>query len=201
MGVVPRSLRLLFPRGFAWRLPGTSGTLVDALALSVDRLRLFARGVIAESLPGMADATLREWYAALDLPYDASLPLAARRARIAGAYTATGGQSFLYLQDRLQAELSDLYLQEAAIEDEGVAAVAGVGRAGLMRAGAGNPLHMFSVLGFVDTTDEYNRMLAILARIFPLHLQAILGVSITAYLGLARAGIAKAGVMRAGNTG
>lgn len=201
MGIVSRSLHLLFPRGLAHRLPGQLGALVDALALSVDRWRLFARGAISESVPGTADETLADWYAGADVPYDSSLPLATRQARIAAVYSATGGQSFGYLQDQLQAELPELYLQEAAIEDAGVSAASGVGRSGIMRAGAGNPLHSFSVLGFVDTTEEYNRMLAIIARIFPLHLGPIFGVSITTLLGLARAGIAKSGVMRAGNTG
>lgn len=201
MGVVSRALRALFPRGHAWQLPGRFGLLADGLSESFERLRLFLRAVVGESLPGTAEATLPEWYEALGIPYDPTLSLEQRRARAEGAYTAVGGQSFGYLQERLQAELPETYILEGEIEDVGVAATSGVGRSGLMRSGAGNPLHTFSVLGFVETTDEYNRLLAILARIFPLHLSPIIGVSIRSQLGLARSGIAKSGVARSGNTG
>lgn len=200
MGVVSRSLRLLFPRGLAWRLPGQLGQLVDAIALSIDHLRLFALDVVMESLPGTANETLPDWYATADLPYDASLPLAARQVRLATALSATGGQSFGYLQDQLQAELPDTYLTESGISDPAVAGVYGVGRYGLMRYGNGNPLHTFWVQGFVGTTEEYDRMLAILARIFPLHLGPMIGVSITSLLGYGRSGIAKSGTSRSGNT-
>lgn len=178
MGVVSRSLRLLFPSGFAWRLPGQLGTLVDALALSFDRQRLFFRGILAEALPGSAEDMLPEWYGALGIPYDASLDLIVRRARAEAAYSATGGQSFNYLEGRLQAELPNTYIEEAAIEDPGVAAIAGIGRAGLMRAGSPNPLHAFSVLGTVETDEEYDRLVAILWRYFPLHTGWVINVTV-----------------------
>jgi len=178
MGLVNRSLRLLFPPGQAWRLPGVFGIFIDALALNFDRLRLFIRGIILESIPGTAEDMLPEWYDALDLPYDSTLLLADRQARAANAYNFVGDQTFAYLESRLQAELPNVYLVESYFDDEGVAAISGIGRSGIMRSGSGNPLYTFLVFGDVDTEEEYNRMLAILAKIFPLHLEPFIGVTI-----------------------
>lgn len=199
--VVERSFRILFPRGFAWQLPVWGSKLIEGLSISFARLRAFLRTVLDESLPGHADAMLPEWYEALGLSDDPTLPLATRRNRAESAYVATGGQGFDYLQGRLQAELPDTYILESAIEDPGVSGVSGVGRSGIMRSGGGNPVHTFSVNGFVEDTNEWDRMLSILARVFPLHLQPIINVAIRSQLGLARSGIAKCGVMRSGNTG
>jgi len=178
MGIVNRSLRLLFPPGHAWKLPGALGTFIDALALNFDRLRLFILAVVSESLPGTAEDMLPEWYEALDLPYDTAIPLIVRQARAANAYSFLGDQSFSQLEGYLQAELPDIYLVESYTDNEAVSAISGIGESGAMRSGSGNPLHTFSVMGDVDTQEEYDRLLAILAKIFPLHLEPYIGVTI-----------------------
>ena len=91
MDMMKRVLRLLFPPGHAWKLPGTLGDLVDALAESFARLRLFFRGILTESLPGTAEDTLSEWYETLGLKYDPTQGLSARQARADQAYTSVGG--------------------------------------------------------------------------------------------------------------
>lgn len=201
MGITARSLRILFPRGTAWPITTWLGKLLDGIALSFEDLRAFLKTVLTESVPGLAVAMLPEWYLALGLKYDATLSLADRQTRVGATYTAIGGQGFSYLQDRLQAELPDTYILEGAVEDEGVSAVSGIGRSGIMRSGAGNTVHTYSVNGFVEDNQEYDRMLAILAHVYPLHLGPTVNVAITSQLGLARSGIAKCGVMRSGNTG
>ena len=200
MAIIKRALRLLFPPGHAWTLTGTLGDLVDALAMSFSRLRTFFRGILTESLPGTAEETLPEWYESQGLEYNPTLPLAKRQKRAESAYVATGGQGFNYLQDRLQAELPEVYITESTGEDSaGVAAITGIARCGIERCGKGILLHSFLVQGYVEDSGEYNRLLSILARIFSLHLAPIMGVTNKSILGIDRCGIGRTGTARCGN--
>ncbi len=200
MGIVERALRLLFPKGLAWTLPDVLGTFVGALALSFDRLRLFLRGVLDESLPGSADDTLPEWFETLGLAHDSSQPLATRQATAEGQYTATGGQSFSYLQDQMQRELPEVFLNESPLEDTGVSAIVGIARVGVARVGKGNPAFSYFVRGFVDDSTQFARMLAILQRIFPLYLEPVIGVTNRSILGIGRVGVGHVGTARVGNS-
>ena len=61
MGMMERTLKRLFPPGRAWWLPGNTGLLIEALAVSLETARAFIRAIIAESVPWTAEAMLQEW--------------------------------------------------------------------------------------------------------------------------------------------
>lgn len=103
MGLMDRVLKnLLPPGGSAWYLAPTFRTLVEGLALTLDRAKGIVDSIVDESLPSTAEDMLPEWFAMFGIPYDSTLALATRQAIARQAYTAVGGQSLDSLQDALE---------------------------------------------------------------------------------------------------
>lgn len=173
--MVRRVLNLLFPPGNAWLLRGTLGLLMDGIADSLTRARDFLRGLLRESIPGTAEATLPDWFAALGIAYYASIPLAEQRQQAKAAYTSAGGQSLGYIRDQIQIELPNVYLTE---DEEDV--------------------FKFHVLGDVPTSRNYLRLLSIISRIAPAHLEPLYNVRILAGSNVARCSLGITGVARTG---
>lgn len=201
MDLMQKTLRLALPKGHAWLAPGDAGLLVDGIAISFGRLRTFLRGILAESQPLTADSLLPEWFAALGLLYDSTQTLADRQARANMEHTSVGGQSLDYLQTQVNREAPDITILEGSdTVSAGYLGEAGVGEAGIAETGSGteNGYLYYTVLGYVQDRDQYNRLVAILQRIFPLHLQPYNLSIILSEFGLAEAGIAETGVAEAG---
>jgi uncharacterized protein YmfQ (DUF2313 family) len=108
MALMNRALKSLLPAGSPWRLPAVFRSVIGALALSLDRLKVFIDAIVTESLPSAAVDTLPDWYEALGLAYDPALALDVRQAIARQAYTAVGGQSLDSLQAALTAAHPDL---------------------------------------------------------------------------------------------
>jgi len=207
MGIMRSTLRRLFPRGPAWRLTGTMGALIDALAASLERAREYARGIVDESLPSTATDTLDRWFRMLGLPYDATQTLSTRRQRARQAYTAVGGQNKAYLESTIQQAYPDVELEEP---DFRTGDMVGIGMAGQAEVtnyapwvpGAAQdgtyPVEYFRLIGSVQNTYERNGLAGIFSRIQPAHLRAIYDVTIlnateTSEVGLALTGLAEVG--------
>ena len=207
MDMIKQALRLLFPPGHAWTLTGTLGDLVDALAESFARLRLFFRGILTESLPGTADDTLLEWYETLGLKYDPTQGLSARQARADQAYTSVGGQNKDYLEEQIQRAYPGVYLVEVEINIQNMV---GIGMAGHMQAqgypswvappptDGSFPVHHYQVVGEVDDAIDLKGLQNLLSRIAPLTHEPVFQITIrnqtsTSEVGLGMVGLAEAG--------
>jgi uncharacterized protein YmfQ (DUF2313 family) len=206
MGIAGRTLRSLFLRT-PWPLSDNLGALIDALALSIERLRVFLMDVLAESNPGTADETLRQWYADLGIAYDPTQSKAVLRKLARATYSAVGGQSRQYIESVLQIAYPNVSLEETIIETENMA---GVGMAGQMMAtdyyswvppaaqDGTYPVYYYRVTGTVSTPYDLNGIQNILDRIAPLtHIAVydvtVLGITDTGMAGLGVAGLAEAG--------
>jgi len=202
-----RTLRSLFPSGYAWPLAGQFGQVIDALSVSLDRARDFLRGVLTESNPGTADDTLPQWFDQLGITYDETQLKSALRSRARQAFTAVGGQSKSYIESVLQLAYPGVSLTEVEIEPVNMA---GVGMVGQMQttnyqswipvsAQDGTyPVYYYRVVGEVSTPYDLNGIQNILDRIAPLtHIAVfdvtVLGITDTAQVGLGVTGLAEVG--------
>jgi len=175
MAGVRQVINLLFPPGNAWRLRGTLWLLLDGIADTFERVKDFLSGVLNESIPGNAEITLSDWFAAFGIAYYASLPLAEKRQQAKAAYTSAGGQSLGYIKDQIQIEFPNVYLTED-VED----------------------VFQFHVLGDVPTSRNYLRLLSIVARITPAHLESLYNIRILAGSNVARCSLGITGIARTG---
>ena len=208
MGIMQRSFKSLFPGGPPWRFSGVFGSVLDAVGLSLDRMREFLWGVVTESNPGSADDTLREWYAQLGLNYDPTQTLKKRQARARSAYTAIGGQSKDYLDSIIQRTYPNVFLDEVIIESDNQV---GVGVAGLMVAsdypswvpteelddGEWHVMY-YQVRGQVDTILDLTALQDILDRIAPAYLEPVFNVDVLSITDTAQAGLGVSGLARSG---
>jgi len=208
MGIMQKTLRSLLPKGHPWRLNGTFGAVVDALSLSLDRLRTFLWSVIDESNPGTAEDTLREWYAQLGLKYDPTATLKNRQDRARVAQTSIGGQSKDYIEVQLQRAYPNVFLDEVEVD---FSMQAGAGVAGVLVASDypswvptgdldSGEWHVFyyQVRGEVQTPLELTAITDLLDRIAPAYLEPVFNVDILSITGTAQAGLASTGIMRSG---
>ncbi len=176
MGVIRRALELLLPRGHAWLLPAGTGQLVDGLADTLDRPRVFARGALAEVSPATATDMLPEWHAALGQRYDPTQTLEAQRRKLEAIVTSQGGVTPNQLNAQMHKELPGVDFVEIVETD--TTAVCGVGEVGLAECGSVlegtefNPF-IYEVTGTVDNDTEAARVIAVIAHFAPLHLMPI----------------------------
>jgi uncharacterized protein YmfQ (DUF2313 family) len=115
MGIMNKSLRGHLPK---WRLGFDFRAVIDALAVSYSRLRLFFRGILTESNPGTAEDTLSEWYEQLGIHYDSTKDIESLQRRARQAYSTIGGQAIGYLTEKVQEAYPDVELEEVFIEPE-----------------------------------------------------------------------------------
>jgi len=207
MDLMKRVLRLLFPPGSAWRLPGNLGNLVDALAESFTRLRTFFRGILSEALPGTAEDTLAEWYETLGLKYNPTQELAARQQRAEQAHTATGGQSKDYLEEQIQKAYPDVVLDEYETNPENMV---GLGMVGDMQVqgfpswlpspptDGSFPVHYYRVIGEVDDAIDLQGLQNLLTRIAPLTHEPVYEITIRNQTATSEGGLAMVGLAEVG---
>lgn len=106
-----RQLQHLLPRATAWRVTAdkTLRKFLEGLTRLPSDIREFVDEVHADRLPGTT-RELAEWEAQFGLL--ANGDQSTRRASLAAAWSAQGGQSPRYIQDTLQAAGFDLYVHE-----------------------------------------------------------------------------------------
>ena len=204
MGIAEKSLRSLISK---LKTGVDFSALVDALAVSFERLRAFLRGVLTESNPGTADDTMEEWYTQLEIDYDATKNLSELQARAKQAHTSVGGSSIGYLNEQIQIAYPDVFLEEVTIAQE---QMAGFGMAGLMMASnypswlvsppvdGTYPIFYFRVLGAVDYTWDLFGIQNLLDHIMPGPYEPVFAVTIRNLTPTAMAGIGMSGLMMAG---
>jgi len=129
MGLMDKGFKSLFPP--SWTITGDFKALVEAIAVNLERIRLFFKGVETEKEPGTADEYLSEWYDQLGIKYDSSQTLANRQLRANQVYSSTGGQDPEYLNQQLQIAYPDVEIKAYTVTPE---FMAGFGMAGLMMA-------------------------------------------------------------------
>lgn len=174
--LIERAIARLLPHGPAFSLIGQAKNVNDALAAEIDAVRLFLDNARAESIPGTATETLPEWHSTLGLELDATQTTAQQRARTSSVHTAIGGQSLDYLDAQIKKQFPQITIYEIQ---------------------PGEPVLPFTseywVIGDVNTTREYNRLLGIIERLVPAHLVPNYVVRILSALTTARCGIATTG--------
>jgi len=201
------ALRSAFPRGLTWLLTGSLGNLIDALAESLERLRVFLMAVITEGNPGTADDTLQQWYAQLGISYDSTQDKSVLRRRARQAFTAIGGQSKEYIESILQVAYPNVTLEEYQSEPDNMVGYGVVGQMFVtsypswIPVGAQDgtyPVYYYRVTGEVSTAYDLTGVQNILERIAPLTHIAVYNVTVlelskTSETGLAMVGLAEVG--------
>jgi uncharacterized protein YmfQ (DUF2313 family) len=206
MGIAGRTLRSLFLRT-RWPLAGNLSALIDALALSIERLRVFLMGILTESNPGTAEEMLEQWYADLGIEYDSTQSTARLRKRARAAYTAGGGQSKDYIESVLQIAYPNVSLEETIVENDNMVGVGTVGQ--IMTTDYQSwvppaaqdgtyPVYYYRVVGTVSTPYDLKGIQNILDRIAPLtHIAVydvtVLGITDTGMVGLGVTGLMEVG--------
>lgn len=204
MGIAEKSLKSLISK----LNTGTDfKALIDALAVSFERLRVFLRGVLTESNAGTAVDTLEEWYTQLEISYDPTQSTEVLQKRAKQAVTSVGRSDIDYLNSQIQISYPDVYLQEVYIDNE---LMAGYGMAGLMMASSypawltpaptdgSYPNFYYQVLGEVDNTWDLYGIENLLDHIMPAPYEPVYNVTIRNLTPTAMAGIGMSGLMMAG---
>ena len=194
------TLRRHLPGGQPWETKGTLWSLVDALGLSLDRLRDYLLGVAINSRPKTAVETLADWCADLSVVFDSTQSLARMQTRLNGQITALGGQSAGYLQAQIQKELPNIVIVQVLLHP---ASRLGVGHCGIATCNGstglpGSAIYYYYIRGTVQDHDEYSRLVGLVERLMPKHLEPIYQVSILSDNAIARAGLAITGRARLG---
>lgn len=206
MGVTAKTLRRLLPVGvFGPRLVA----VLEALALSIGRVREYLAETVREAGPGTATETLPDWYAELGLSYDATQTLATRRTRAVQAERVGAGQSLGALNEVIQVAFPDVQLEPVRFTPT---QMAGRGVAGRMMAqsypswyppGAPRdgsyPVAYYRVTGAVDDAAARSALLNLLDRVAPAEMEPVIGgLVIRNQTATAAAGLGMAGLMQAG---
>jgi hypothetical protein len=167
-------LRRLLPGA----VEGQAEQVVDALGVTLDRPRQFARGVLSESTPATADGTIDQWLELLGLTAPAGATLGDKRKAAASALASIGGQSLDYINARIADVFPDVYVQEP------------------------DPLGAFTyeVKGFYPFSLSFFQLSSIIGRIAPLHLSPVWQVRSVYDGDVARCGIGTAGRKIVGRT-
>lgn len=202
MGLMTRLMRDLMPA-----VGPKLAAVRDALGSSLELLREAIDGIRREANPGAATSTLPRWYATLGLRYDASLPLATRRAIARQAFSNIGGQSLGALNAAVQFAFPNVYLSRPVFTTE---FMVGIGMVGLMEVTAyptwyvgaedgSYPVSYYLVAGEVASAAERSALLTLLDRIAPAHMESVIGSLVildqteTSETGLAMVGLAQVG--------
>jgi hypothetical protein len=170
MGIIKSAFSRLLPGGRAWRASGWFGLVIDGLALSIESAKTFLKNILMESIPKKSTLLLPEWYSALGLRYDENLTLSQLQSRADLAFTSIGGSSLEYLESQVNRELQGVVVEEIS----------------------GDPFD-FKLKGFVFTLSEFTRLIAIVQRIFPLHLVPNYEIIILTETDTAKTGLAVCG--------
>lgn len=194
---------------FKARIAGNLKLLIDALSVSLERLRLYFRGIVTESIPSGATTTLEAWYAMLNLKYESTLTVGQLQREARQAWTATGGLSIGKLEEQIQIAFPEITL-ETVSQYFPVENMCGIGMAGLMQAtdypswispaptDGEYPIHYFFVTGTVQDIMQLVRLQGFLDRVKPAHMEPIYSVTVINVSGTAQAGLGMCGLMEAG---
>jgi hypothetical protein len=199
MGVVLSSLRSLI-QGKRGRLDlkADGGNILAGTADAVEDLKTQGRTVITESWPGTAVDTLPQWHDTLGVAYDPTArSIAEQQTMLAAMETAVGGSTLA----KLQAQLDKEFFGRIVVSEAYVIGIVGQALCGLARCGLASPIiyaYGYNVTGTVYSSTEAARVVAILQRYAPAHLQPnslLTDLSATAVglVGIARVGIARVG--------
>lgn len=206
MGLMATLLSGLF---FKARKVGNLKLLIDALALSLERLRLYFRGIVTESLPSGATTTLEAWYEMLNIKYNATLTVPQLQREARQAWTATGGLSIGKLEEQIQIAFPGITL-DTVTACFPIANMCGIGMAGQLQAtdypswispaptDGEYPVHYFFVTGEVADVMQLVRLQGFLDRVKPAHMDPIYSVTILSLSATAQAGLGMSGLMEAG---
>ena len=207
MGIMKSVLLGLFPKGHPWQFPEKFKSVIEALSLSLDRVKIFLRGILLEANPGTATDTLPEWYAELGLSYDETKILTTRQSRAKQVYSSTGGQNKDYIQGQIQISYPDVAIEEYFTNPENMV---GLGMVGDMQVqgypswlsvtptDGSSPVHYYRVIGEVDDISDLYGLKNLLNRIAPLTHEPVYEITIrnqtaTSEVGLAMVGLAQVG--------
>lgn len=207
MGIMKSVLLGLFPKGHPWQFPERFKSVIVALSLSLDRVKIFLHGVLTEANPGTATDTLPEWYGELGLSYDSTKTLDTLRKRAQQVYSSTGGQNKDYIQDQIQIAYPDVTIEEYSTNPENMV---GLGMVGDMQVqgyplwllvtptDGSFPIYYYRVIGEVDDISDLYGLKNLLTRIAPLTHEPVFEITIknqtsTSEVGLAMAGLAQVG--------
>jgi uncharacterized protein YmfQ (DUF2313 family) len=207
MAVMLKALLNSLPKGHPWRAKGNFGNLVEGLSLSLDRIRIFLRGVITESNPSTAVDTLEDWFSRLGIAYDATQTLTARQKRVNQEFASVGGVNKIYVESILNISYPDVSIEAAVIPTWLMAGVAQAGKAmaydypswvPVEGQDGRYPVFYYRVTGVVQTPYDLKGVRNILDRIAiaeqePVFQITVLGITDTAQAGLGVAGLAEAG--------
>jgi hypothetical protein len=201
MGMMERTLKRLFPPGRAWWLPGNTGLLIEALAVSLETARAFIRAIIAESVPWTAEAMLQEWHAALGVRYDPTQSVAFQQRMLDAVQTAIGNTTLNALNAQIQKELANVTFSEIAYG--GTTSIAGESECGFDECNSdvpgtdANP-YSYLVSGTVENDAEAGRVISVIAHFAPRHLTATSALVILSDTGTTECGIATCGIEECG---
>lgn len=211
MDLMQRALKILLPRGLAWRLQGDWSKVMAGIGSALETVRKYVAGIVSESQPQNADDTLAEWYAMLGLPYDPTQTLADRQNQASQAFNSAGGQDKDYLDARIQIAFPDVHVE--TVEGYFVTAnMVGVGMVGQMQTtdypswlaspptDGTFPYAYFRVVGEVDFTADLTRLQGLLDRLAPAELEPVYDVRIRNITPTAEAGLGMVGIMQVGRT-
>ncbi len=199
-----RVLDRLHPPGSAWRIIGDLAMLMEGIADTLERARMFLRAGLAESLPLTASDMLPEWHAALGQRYDPTQTLEYQRRMLDAIWTAFGGVTLNQLNAQMHKELPDVDIAEIIETD--TTTECGVGELGLAECGSTlvgsevNPF-IYDVAGEVANDVEAARVIAVLQHFAPLHLTPRSSLTILTDTGTAECGLATVGIAECASTG
>jgi len=139
-----------FPTGRAWAFAGTySRGLLLGLAREPERMVEFLRGIVLESNPGTAEATLQEWFNQYDAAYKTAGAVSVKRAQMVARWIALGGQDIIYLQNALNQ--------------------AGYGSVTIVEGVPPTDTFVFYLQGTLNTTEDALGLSALVQRLSPAH--------------------------------
>lgn len=199
MALMTKSFRTALPD---FKVGETFGDILDALSLSLERVRVFLRGVMTESNPGTAEDTLPEWYAELGITYDSTLSLDARQKQARQKWTATGGQYLDFLNSQIQIAFPDVEIVKIVIDESDMC---GTGETGDMEC-AGYPSWLttiptdgtevtayYYVTGDLDNDEDLTRLEGLLERIAPAEMEPVYSITVASETDTSQSGIAVCG--------
>ena len=226
MNIIFNAIKKMLPIGLPWQLINDCiKFFVEGLSLEFVRLKGFYSDVRNEGLPETSVNLLPEWYKALGIPYNETLPLAELQAKAKARDTALGGQDIIYLQKQIDDANIDVVIYEIFPPDyarTGVArcgaarcfriivpisspesSICGAARTGIARTGLSelavvNEFLYYLIVGNVKDREEFAQLLALLQYIAPAHLEPIFNIDLLS--AFARTGVAVCNISRTGNT-
>ena len=176
---IEKAIWILLPKWLLNPNDAATANFVKGTARALARLVDLAFLVLPESIPGTSSLLVEQWSKDLDVLYDSGATLAVRQSRVASVYTAIGGQNPDYLRPQLQKEFPDVDFIE--------------------RTGTSPDEHLYyRLIGTVADADEHDRLLTLVSKLFPLHLEFTDLVDIDTDDDAARVGIARTGYARTG---